>query len=326
MADLTTDAKRGYLAHILGDYSAAMLNDELIDAIATAIDDAEERGARHGVGGNSPPVELLPERLIDPALIVPLLDANYGPLKARSVALIESAEAWKADLGRVTIADQQAANDLADLLQQIAGYAQKKDDAEVEQARKKVKEPVFKAGKEIDGWFAALVERLQEIAGLPPYTAGAGTMQGSLNTWVRNEAARKQSEARLEAQRLAAEAAAAVEVARQAEPEQFDDALSNAMVAEDAAGQAAVRAAAAPKDLVRTTTARGTTLGMRANWTYTVVDLLALVKAIAEGKAPLDFVTDNSSVIKAAIKGDKGRRECPGLTIFNDAQASRRGA
>jgi hypothetical protein len=98
------------------------------------------------------------------------------------------------------------------------------------------------------------------------------------------------------------------------------------MVAEDVAAQAAQHAAAPAKYLVRTTTARGTTLGMRANWRYTVTDLMTLVKAIAEGKAPIDFVTDNDSVINAAIKGEKGRRECPGLQIRNEATASRRGA
>jgi hypothetical protein len=296
------------------------LRERAIPLLAAGLAEAEEDGRRRSAGGNSPPSELLPERLIDPTAIAPLLDANYGPLKARSAELTEAAEAWKADMGCVTVTDQQAAAELADLLQQIADFAQKKDDAEVEETRKKVKKPVFEAGKEIDGWFAALVERLQEIAGLPPYSAGAGTMQNALNVWVRAESSRKQAAAQLEAKRLADEAA------RQADPEQFDDALSTAMVAEDVAAQAAQHAAAPAKYLVRTTTARGTTLGMRANWRYTVTDLMTLVKAIAEGKAPIDFVTDNDSVINAAIKGEKGRRECPGLQIRNEATASRRGA
>ena len=319
-----TEEQRDFARELLENHVIGVIDDEFVEAVAAGIAAAEDRGARTGIGGNSPPVELVPEKLIDPTVIAPLLDANYKPLVARSAELLASAEAWKADMGRVTVADQQAANDLADILNQLAGFVG--PTGEVEEARKKVKKPVFDAGKVIDEWFAGIRTRLQEIAGLAPFAPSSGTMQGALTMWMRSEADRKQAEARLEAQRLAREAAAKIEEVKQAAPEQFDNALSDAMVAEDAAAQAAQRASSAPKDLVRTTTARGTTVGLKANWVAEVVDMMALVKAIAEGKAPLDFVTTNDRVIKSAIAGEKGRRECPGLRIENQAVASRRSA
>lgn len=308
---------------------------------------------RRQIGGNQPPETIAPESLLrlDPAEIPDLLAGSFQPLVERAGELLGSATAWQEDRGRTPLEDQQAADDLTDLLQQVMLLAHMKT-GEVETARRPIKLPIYEAGQKIDGFFNSLRNRLLEIAGQEPYRAGPTTMQGRLNAWVRAKAEREAAERAAEAARLKAEADAKLAAARA--PDADDDAVIEAAVAEETAADAARAAAAPARDMARSTTARGTTLGLRANWTFEVADFDLLVLAaakpavigrlmavpalrefhdqieraltIAGGPVPLDYLAPNDPVIRAAVKGERGRRECPGLKIFNDAQASRRGA
>jgi hypothetical protein len=321
---------------------------ENILIIATELANRERRG----IGGNAPPGSIDPENMLrlPPVDIPDLLALSYRDLIGRGAALLENVTAWQQDNGKVPVPDQQAADDLADLQDQVAKYGNPKT-GEVEAARKRVKEPIYLAGKAVDTFFNDLRNAMLAIAGLEPYGAGPATMQGKLSAWQRAKVVREQAERAELARKANEEAAAKVAAAR---VDQSDEALIDATVAEETAQQAQQAAAAPARDMARSTTARGTTVGLRANWTFRVVDLEILILAAAlpavmerlsgvmeitqagllpkiraalappGGPVPLDYLTTNDAIIRPGIKGERGRRECPGLEIFNDAQASRR--
>lgn len=286
---------------------------------------------RFGPKGNSPPPEarILPERLIDVDALPALLEANYGPLIARGQELDAGADRWIAQhtipapadwpAGKpwplqVAIASDADNNRTADFLRQIATYAGGRSAAsgEVDEARTKVKRAPFDACKVIDATFNSWRD---------PIRSKAAMMDNAQTAYLRKKADDERRERDRLAKIAADEAAAALEALKASDGD--DEAMAEAIRAEETAVQAE-RAAEAPRsELVRTTSAQGTTTGLRSNWTFKVVDMAALVKAVAEGKAPIDFLTTSDTVIRASIKA--GRRECGGLEIFNDERAARTG-
>lgn len=301
------------------------------DFIARALAQAEARGARTGIGGNAPPAELLPEKLIDPDLLVPLFEANYAPLMQRGAELSAAIERWKAlhmvpkpaDWpegkawpARFAIPDDADNGKTSNFVRLLTSFAGGKSAAsgEVNEAREKVKAPVIAAGKTIDGWFGTLRDGIR----------------ADMLLMDRAQIDYLQAVARREQEKRDQEAAAALELAnRKAEEARLaggaDDAVQQAVVAEEQA-EAAVKAAEAPvTDMTRQRTAEGTTTSLGGKWVAKVVDLMALVKAVAAGTAPLMFVTSNDSVIGAAVRPANGMRECPGLEISQEAKLNRSG-
>lgn len=303
--------------------------DECVDLLARWT--AETGSVAYGAGHNNPPPELVPEKLIDPDAIPPLLDANYGALVKRGAELEAGIGRWKAGHlvprpadwpegkawpERYAIPSDADNNKTADMLRLLASYAGGKSAAsgEVNEAREKVKKPLLDAGKSVDAWFNNLRDGIRaDVAILD------GTQTAYLREKARLEQVKRDQEvaaAKLEAHRLAEAARisggsdAAVERAIQAE-EQVDR---------------AERAADAPiTDLSRTKSAAGTTTSLVDKWTWKLTDIMELAQAVVAGKAPSLFLMANDAVIGAAVRPKNGLRECPGLLIENEAQARRTG-
>ena len=177
---------------------------------------------------------------------------------------------------------------------------------------------------------------------------GPTTMQGRLNAWVRAKAEREAAERAAEAARLKAEADA--ELGSRPGPGRRRRRRDRGRGRGGNGEADAARATAAPaRDMARSTTARGTTLGLRANWTFEVADFDLLVLAAAKpavigrlmavpalrefhdqieralrsraGRCRWSYLAPNDPVIRAAVKGERGRRRdrmsriqrCPGF-------------
>lgn len=164
-----------------------------------------------------------------------------------------------------------------------------------------------KVAKAIDGARTSLVEPLnstvKSINGLftgprDLFKWAAQACEAKINTYTR----------KIESARLAAEAAArkaAEELQQQVDAEAKEAGIAPVQV------QAPV-VEAAPK-IVRTEQG---TAGTVKKWKGEVVDLVALCKAIGEGKVSPDHVTVNMVTINAEIRA--GVREIPGVRIFED--------
>jgi hypothetical protein len=62
----------------------------------------------------------------------------------------------------------------------------------------------------------------------------------------------------------------------------------------------------------------------RETWSAEVVSLAALVKAVAEGKAPIAYLEANTQALNAAARTFKGTVEIPGVRIKKDTILARR--
>lgn len=300
------------------------------DELAALIADIERETLRSAPGANNPP--LLPEKLVDPDVIAPLLQENYPALIKRSADLIAAAERWrqghaepapegwpegKPFPARLRILDEADNQRTSDFLRQIDAFAGGKNPASglVNEAREKVKKPLDDAAKVAHAWFNGLRDSLREFR---------LAVDGVQTAYLREKAALAQQQRDEEAKqaRDAAEVARLKALAEEGEERAVTEAARTAEIADRA-----TQAAAAPRtEMARSTSTGGTTTTLRSNWTHQVTDLMALVKAVAEGKQPLIFLTANTAMINAAIKNkDTALRECPGLDIFDDARAVRTG-
>ncbi len=60
-------------------------------------------------------------------------------------------------------------------------------------------------------------------------------------------------------------------------------------------------------------------LTSRKNYKAKVTDLMALVKAVAEGKAPLAYVLPNESVLDKMAKALKQQMSIPGVELIEES-------
>lgn len=303
----------------------------LPQSIAWAIAEAEARGRRLGQGGNAPPPDLVPEKLIDPDLLPDLFEKNYPLLVERSMELEAAIERWKrlhlvpkpADWPegkawpeRFAIPDDADNGKTSNFVRLLTSFAGGKSAAsgEVDEARQKVKAPVISAGKTIDGWFGSLRDSIRTDMLLMD-RAQIEYLQAKAR-----EEQRKRDElaaAALEEANRLAEAARAAEGA--------DDAVEQAVVAEARADEAVKAAEQTPTEMTRQRTAEGTTTSLGGKWVWKVVSIMDLAKSVIAGKTPELYLTANEPIIGPAVRAKNGLRECPGLLIEQEAKLNRSG-
>jgi hypothetical protein len=166
------------------------------------------------------------------------------------------------------------------------------------------KKPYIAGGKVVDAFFGSLsdpVERCQK------------DMRVRMRVFADKLEAQRREEARLEAERLAREAALAQDAAIDAMTE---EALDHAATVSQEAEEAAALAQASAAELSRTRGELGTVVSLRTRWVadFTESDLMTLVRAVAAGKAPLDYLTFNHTRIGYAVRSEKVR-QIPGVAI-----------
>ena len=139
---------------------------------------------------------------------------------------------------------------------------------------------------------------------------------------AKEKAAQEQERQRLqaEADAIALEAQAAKDAAAQAASADEAQALT-VQAAQLQQEAAAVRVEAqtveAPVLPVRSTVAHVKGPAVRANWQHEVDDVLALVKAVAAGQAPLECVIPNETYLRARAKADKGTCRIAGVRFYD---------
>lgn len=305
--------------------------EEVWNGIIQALAQAEARGARGAIGGNNPPSPLLPEKLIDPEALPELFAANYGPLVQRGEELSAGLGRWKekhlvpkpADWpegkawpARYAIPDDADNGRTSNFVRLLTGYAGGKSPAsgEVDEARAKVKKPILDAGKVVDGWFGGLRDGIRADVLLMD-RAQLEYMQKKL----REEQDRRDQEAAAAIEEANRKAAAAREA------DGADEAVAEAVAAEEVAETAIKRAEVPVADMTRTRTAEGTTTSLGGKWVAKVVDLMALVKAVATGSAPIEFLASDDSFITRSVQAKNGTISYPGIEISREAKLNRSG-
>jgi hypothetical protein len=180
--------------------------------------------------------------------------------------------------------------------------------------RSKHIEEVFKPAREAThrAW-KAVTETIASFVN--PLDAARKLVTDKGKAWKRIEDAKRQAEAD-EAQRLVQ---AQAEEARLRAAVQLEStgrqALADAVLAEPVKSPV-VRAVAVVQP-------KGTSV--RENWQAEVVDLAALVKAVAEGKCGLGFVQANDSALRLWAKMTRGKEQIPGVRVWDEGTVAFRG-
>lgn len=266
------------------------------------------------IGDNHPPGPPLdqidPTKLVDRTVIPDVLRLNYQPLLDRRDEFLAGIGRWivahrRLGDGAPVIADEEDCSDTLDFLKaQLRKFVG--DTGEVEIARRAVKDPLTDAGKAVDAFFndgikAPIEREMQAIE--QAYTAFL-TAKLMRETRAREVAV---EQARLEAERLTAQAA------RASDQTTRDELVDRAMAAEDTAEQLSRPVTTA--DLTRIRSDLGSVGGLRSNWTWEVTNLMELVQAVARGDQPLALLTTNDKVLNVLVRQKNGLRDVPGLTI-----------
>lgn len=228
---------------------------------------------------------------LDPVSLAPWISWQYAEHEAHVTALMER-NAKFLDVTKDGITDDFIAGHSADFANELRGEA-----TALDATRTKIKAPVLHAQRLIDGEAKKLTDRL---------TSAKATVEYRMTTYLQEKEVRARAEAKAEADRLAAEADAAIEAA------QHDGGIHAQEVAVAAIQEAQTAASVAeakPLELTRTRSQGGSLAGLRDNWVYTVEKL---------SDVPSHLLQINDAAVKLAIK--QGTREIPGLKIWNDTK------
>jgi hypothetical protein len=230
----------------------------------------------------------------DAAVLAALWTREHAALLARRDQLLEAFSRFEAAHGAGIQSDEIAgrAADFSRLLAREANAA--------EAVRKGLKAPLLAASRALDGFFKTdLSDRL---------AAAAAQVEKLLGTWQRAkvEAERKLREAAAQAAREAADRLAA-------EAMQSGDAtlLQQARLADDAAQRAEIALQGGLAAVARTAGEGGAVASLKEHWTYEVLDL---------EQVPREWLMIDDRKLRAALRGEDGLRDIPGLRIYNDPQ------
>lgn len=185
---------------------------------------------------------------------------------------------------------------------------------ELNETRLTLTRPLDESKSRIIALFAAPIDA---------YKAAAEKVKDGLLAWNKKESARIAEENRIaEEKRKADEEAAskaAAEIQGQMEAaaetgdyDALDELEQKAMIVE----QSSAAVLYAPPRA--TTVAKVSGASVRSNWKAEVVDLLALVKAVAAGEASIDLLEANTSVLNKRAKALEMEFKVPGVRVYND--------
>lgn len=274
-----------------------------------------------GIGDNAPPPRAPTKEELQASL-----DTDHAALVKRRD---EIATGWQRFLQQFpTIATEDVQAKASDFLDVMRKYI-----SACERAHGTEKEPWLVLGKTVDGHFNSLMYAAHPDAKLPvgsPAPKRRGDPQSPsmmvqlrqmMTDFALREEDRKREAARLEAQRKAAEAQAALDAAEAAAAknapvaevaEKMEAAAEQAAVAERAEAHAAAPAAVH----TRVHGEFGSVASLRTSWQWyeSESDLMALVKAVAAGEAPLRYLDWNRTNIGTAVRSEK-IHEIPGCAI-----------
>lgn len=165
----------------------------------------------------------------------------------------------------------------------------------VKAAHKKEKQPHLDAGREVDGW------QTETLAPLNTFLSECKALVGAWQD-KKERAEREAREAEARRLRIAAEAAEQAAMKTMTQP-----AMERAADIAEAAAVAEAATVATTAELARVTVAGKAIASRSAKWTYEVTNL---------ADVPRHYLMINDATVRAAIAGEHGLREVPGLRIY----------
>ena len=265
---------------------------------------SDENAALPPLNHNNPPPDPIEVPTAD--LVTAWLDYDCAKLKDRGDEIIAGWQRFVAAHPTITSQDVQGkAGDFDELIRKFLTAC----DAE----RKARKEPFADGGKAVDGWFKGVTDAARPEVGVS-VSGVRDKLKAMRNAFALAQEAENRRRAQEEAERKAAEAAAQLAAAAEAmDPRQLEAAAKAAEQAETEEQRATSAPAAAH---TRVYGEHGSVTSLRSRWVFVEAksDLMALCKAVVEGKAPLAMIDFNRIAIGQAVRSEH-LRELPGCAI-----------
>lgn len=263
-----------------------------------------------GAGHNRPPAASLD---LETDQWIAWLDHVFEEATRRRDERLESFERFRA--GYPTIDDDDVAGRAGDLRDKLVFVTKS-----AKNLHEQEKLPVLRAQRAIDGYLrrflAPIEERDSKGKLVPGSKAALNVIQARLDAYGLRQLEASKKAAAEEALRKQREAQQATQ---EALTTMSPEALAAAATAAREAEEATAHAAAKPADHTRVHGPMGSTTSLKGPWQFKreQSDLMALVRAVAEGKAPLAYLDFNERTIGAAIRNN-GVRDIPGCVIEQD--------
>lgn len=183
---------------------------------------------------------------------------------------------------------------------------------QADEVRKREKQPFLDAGRDVDAFFKAHLDRLERIR---------KAFEAVATDYQRKMAAEARRKAEEEARKAREEEAARIEAARKAEADNRSKHAENHAAKADAAAERAQAAeavaSASAADLTRQRTESGILATAKTEWAFEIVDYAAVdLNALR-----MCFKRDDvEKAIRQAVKN--GVRDLAGVRIFEDVKAT----
>lgn len=203
------------------------------------------------------------------------------------------------------IATEDDLDAVGTLVKDVGALIRKVDDR-----RKTEKQPFLDGGREVDGFFATMTDRLDRIR---------QTFQKAADDHAREKAAAERRAREEEARRLREEEEQKrrdAEAAKRASTQERKIDEAERLAERAAEAEAAARASAA--DLTRMRTGSGTLATAATEWTFEITDYEAI---------PLDRLRpyfkreEVEKAIRSLVRTHKGASALPGVRVFEDVRA-----
>jgi len=230
----------------------------------------------------------------DPAALATLWARDHADLLARRDQLLAAFSRFEAAHGD-GISSDEVAGRAADFSRLLAREA-----AAAEAVRKELKSPLLAASRALDRFFKTDVSDL--------LAAAAAKVEALLGAWQRGKLTAER-QLREGAARSAREAAD--RLAQAAMQSGDADLMQQARQADDAAQRAELGVQAGLAAVARTAGEGGAVASLKSHWSFEVVDFEMV---------PREWLTIDERKVRAAIRGDDGLRDIPGLRIYDNPQ------
>lgn len=183
-----------------------------------------------------------------------------------------------------------AANDLKDI---------KAKSAEIEAQRRELKRPIDEAAAKVQAFFRGPLDFLTRAESILKRKLLA--YQQEQERKRREEQARLEEQARKERERIAAQAAKAAAAGKAEKAQALEE-----------------RAATVVAPIIQRDPPKVTGLSTRENWRAECIDILALARAVAEGRAPVAYLQANDKVLGQQARSLKAQFVCDGVRVWKE--------
>jgi hypothetical protein len=245
---------------------------------------------------------------LDPDIIREQLEIDEAELLNKLEANLIGFGNWLEAYGKDGIPDSSTHERTISFAGQMAKLSQL-----AEAKRKTRKQPYDSAAGAVQAFFkVGIIDRLD---------GPLRRLKDAIKTFEVREENRRREEARLAEEAARAEADRLAKIARESGSSEIMEVAANLSEKADAQAKLATGSAA---DLTRTYGTHGGTASLRRRWVFRVTDMGLLIKAVAEGKLPAEFLAPVDSAIRGAVQAGMRDKAEFGLEIYQDTSVGLR--